>query len=471
MTSHGSKVFDSREAPRSIGLMRAWLATGADLMLDASGGSMSPTYRDGDRLRVRAISETHPLQPDDVVVFERAGRLVAHRLVRVRSDGRLLTQGDFHGESEEPVDPRDVIGRVVSHTRAPRARGAMGPTRGAMGPARGAMGKRLRLPVSWQSPGALLQRALSEARTWATASQDLVRPAGPPPVMSDGPRATTPTQVYAIQHLARETVSHAASALRSAGIPFLVIKGMASAALLYDDPLQRPYSDVDVLVRWRDVARAWAALGRAGWDRKLVSSHLFEASHPRVPAIQLDGQGHAGFPLAPRGGVSALLQDSETFVLRAHANAESFVALPTAGRDAMPAVLAMFVVRDIASGYGGAEPERDLPRAIDRASSQDAMWKRAEELGLDRALLAAIDSVCPERLPDGPRPWWLPVWRNASKTAPSVRTVGQRRARLLGTALLAGGARSMGALFTEMAVTKAVRGGANALGGVLRMGR
>lgn len=403
---------------------------------------MAPTYRHGDVLTVRAVPEG-ALRADDIAVYVRGGILVAHRIVRVNGDGSVITQGDSQARPDAPVAASDVLGKVVAHKREHDVPGR-------------------------RSVRALGRRAWEQAGSWATAAADLVAEPGAPPEHSDAPKNATPAQTFAVQHLGRELMTRAARELRAAGIPFLVIKGMASAAMLYDDPLERPYSDVDVLVRWRDVARAWTALGRAGWDRKLVSSHLFEARHPRVPAIELDGQGHAGFPFLPRGGLSALLEDSETFVLRAHPNAESFAALPTAGRDAMPAVLAMFVVRDIAAGWGPGTPGQDLPRAMDRVSSPEAMWKRAAELGLDRTLLAAVDSVCPERRPAGPEPKWLPSWRRASRKAPSVRTVGQRRVRLLGTALMAGGPASMGALFTEMAATKAIRMSADGIRRLLR---
>lgn len=437
-------AFDPRKAPRDIHLIKSWLATGADIQLQSQGGSMAPTYRQGDVLTVRAVPQGE-LRADDIAVFVRGGILVAHRVVRVNGDGTVLTQGDSQSRPDAPVAVSDVIGKVIAHKRPRAVPGT----------------RRVR---------ALASRAWEELGNWTTASRDTLREPEAVPV-PDAPKNPTSVQTFAIQHLGRELITRAARELRAAGIPFLVIKGMASAAVLYDDPLQRPYSDVDLLVRWRDVARAWTALGRAGWDRRLVSSHLFEARHPRVPAMQVDGQGHAGFPLIPRGGLKALLEDSETFVLRAHPNAEAFVALPTAGRDAMPAMLAMFVVRDIAAGWGPGTPGEDLPRAIDRASSPDAMWKRAAELGLDRALLAAIDSVCPERMPGGLEPWWLASWRKASRAAPSVRTVGQRRVRLLGTAWMVGGPASMGAMFTEMALTKALRVSADEVRRVLGLGR
>src|SRR4051812_10409883 len=50
------------------------------------------------------------------------------------------------------------------------------------------------------------------------------------------------------------------------GIPFVVLKGPAFARWLYDDPRERPYGDLDLLVRHTqmvDAGRALAALGFA----------------------------------------------------------------------------------------------------------------------------------------------------------------------------------------------------------------
>src|SRR5688572_25440550 len=45
-----------------------------------------------------------------------------------------------------------------------------------------------------------------------------------------------------------ELAVRACGALEEAGIPSLVFRGPAVAHRLYDDPAQRPYQDVDVLV-------------------------------------------------------------------------------------------------------------------------------------------------------------------------------------------------------------------------------
>jgi hypothetical protein len=60
--------------------------------------------------------------------------------------------------------------------------------------------------------------------------------------------------------------AEAASALAAAEVPFLLLRGPALAAVLYDDPAQRPYLDADLLVEPERLSEAEAALAGAGFD-------------------------------------------------------------------------------------------------------------------------------------------------------------------------------------------------------------
>lgn len=82
------------------------------------GGSMLPWFWAGDAIVVRPTSG--PLVPGDVVVFERKGELVAHRLIRrIRVTGidYLMTKGDWMAAEDAPVPPSAVIGKVVAIDR------------------------------------------------------------------------------------------------------------------------------------------------------------------------------------------------------------------------------------------------------------------------------------------------------------------------------------------------------------------
>lgn len=64
-----------------------------------TGGSMAPTIGLGD-----AIIITRPpavLEPGMIVTLEAGGEMVTHRLVELRADGTLVTQGDANNAAEE----------------------------------------------------------------------------------------------------------------------------------------------------------------------------------------------------------------------------------------------------------------------------------------------------------------------------------------------------------------------------------
>jgi hypothetical protein len=60
-------------------------------------------------------------------------------------------------------------------------------------------------------------------------------------------------------------------ALRSAGIDAVVFKGLATAHLDYDDPMERTFFDADILVARDDLAPAVAVLSDAGFRRGPVT--------------------------------------------------------------------------------------------------------------------------------------------------------------------------------------------------------
>jgi hypothetical protein len=84
--------------------------------LRATGGSMAPAIQSRDTLVIVACG-IGGVRPDDVVVFGRDGRLVAHRLleivVRVGTPW-LRTRGDALWRSDGLVAAADLLGRVVA---------------------------------------------------------------------------------------------------------------------------------------------------------------------------------------------------------------------------------------------------------------------------------------------------------------------------------------------------------------------
>lgn len=104
----------------------------------------------------------------------------------------------------------------------------------------------------------------------------------------------------------RQTV-HAVAALQSVGIEPVLLKGHALAALLYDDPIFRPSTDIDLLIRRDEVEAACSALERIGGrlPSRATAAVQFATSYD-LPVMLPSAGGKAGllelhWDLAPRG--------------------------------------------------------------------------------------------------------------------------------------------------------------------------
>ena len=87
------------------------------LSLIGSGNSMKPFLSGQEKLYVEKRED---FREEDIVLFIRHRRLIAHRVRSVNKDGRLLiTQGDNCVESES-VSFDNVIGVVISHAVKPK---------------------------------------------------------------------------------------------------------------------------------------------------------------------------------------------------------------------------------------------------------------------------------------------------------------------------------------------------------------
>jgi signal peptidase I len=96
-------------------LIRGLLGDGEALHLTASGGSMRPLLRSGDRLRVEPLLR-RGLQRGDVALVRREGAFYAHRVARL--DGaRVVTRGDGCTFEDPPVPVHTVLGRVTGYQR------------------------------------------------------------------------------------------------------------------------------------------------------------------------------------------------------------------------------------------------------------------------------------------------------------------------------------------------------------------
>ncbi|MGA2133206.1 MAG: S24 family peptidase [Bryobacteraceae bacterium] len=85
--------------------------------LPVTGSSMLPALWPGDLLDVQRSAE---IRPGDVVVYQRHGRLVVHR-VASRSGDQITTHGDRLKHPDLPVPAAEILGRVVGVERRGRS--------------------------------------------------------------------------------------------------------------------------------------------------------------------------------------------------------------------------------------------------------------------------------------------------------------------------------------------------------------
>jgi hypothetical protein len=107
-----SPTMDPRDLARNA-VLETWRRDRAQDWIEATGGSMLPLIRPGDRLLVR-FGET-AARRGDVIVFRHDGLIVAHRVVGGRQrDGerQLIAKGDNEPKATEDVRPADLLGVV-----------------------------------------------------------------------------------------------------------------------------------------------------------------------------------------------------------------------------------------------------------------------------------------------------------------------------------------------------------------------
>ena len=78
---------------------------------------MAGSIDSGDIVEVEPV-QVGQLWRGDIVLFERNGRLLAHRLIGFLNDDaaqglRLVFRGDNHSDCDQPVPAAAILGRVV----------------------------------------------------------------------------------------------------------------------------------------------------------------------------------------------------------------------------------------------------------------------------------------------------------------------------------------------------------------------
>jgi polysaccharide export outer membrane protein len=87
-----------------------------NMKIPVIGDSMSPVLRTGDPIYVEPV-KAEDLSTGDILVYKTQGNMVAHRLIRIlRSNGKFmfLTKGDTFSSADSLLKESDLIGRVYA---------------------------------------------------------------------------------------------------------------------------------------------------------------------------------------------------------------------------------------------------------------------------------------------------------------------------------------------------------------------
>lgn len=109
----------------------------------------------------------------------------------------------------------------------------------------------------------------------------------------------------------REAAATFFGALAEAGIAAAPIKGVVTSVALYDDPLERPFGDVDVLVGRRDLARVTALARARGFRLVHDSRQLLTVNVVIPPGLPMDVRASLGPPGFCRAHAEDLLARAE----------------------------------------------------------------------------------------------------------------------------------------------------------------
>jgi Uncharacterised nucleotidyltransferase len=172
-----------------------------------------------------------------------------------------------------------------------------------------------------------------------------------------------------------------AAELERVGVPVILLKGPTISRWLYDGPTERPYDDVDVLVREEDLERAEAVLEEIGfrfvhddwhgriWLRGSINVDL----HRRVVGLGAD----------PRDAFDVILESAEPFDL-----GRGWMRMPSA-----PVRTLNLALHAAQHGPGLTHPLEDLRRGIKRVPEET--WREASaaarELDAEEGFASGLD--------------------------------------------------------------------------------
>lgn len=175
--------------------------------------------------------------------------------------------------------------------------------------------------------------------------------------------------------------------MRSDGIPSVLLKGLSTQRLLYQDQF-RPYCDVDLLVSPDDWVGAIECLNRLGFDDLLQPPNEDKHSRPFVGSDGVHVDLHRSLVTASCDPATCWAALSERTTTQACGGEEVTTLDPAA----LVAVVALHAAQH---GHAEPKPVADLTRAVDQIS--ESVWREAAEvatrLGAAETMAAALRMV------------------------------------------------------------------------------
>jgi len=96
------------------------LASGCGVCFRATGGSMNPTIKAGEKITVEPVAP-RAVKVGDIILYWNHRGVIAHRVVRIErtpgDDWVFLLRGDAAGACDAPVESGRILGKVLSVER------------------------------------------------------------------------------------------------------------------------------------------------------------------------------------------------------------------------------------------------------------------------------------------------------------------------------------------------------------------
>lgn len=285
-----------RVEAESRALLAAELRAGRPARLTVSSSSMAPALLPGDTLEVAPLSGSLPGY-GDVVVFDRGGELIAHRVAAIaRRDEEVmvLTRGDGAECADPPVPAPALLGKVGGIGRQGRSR----PVPPGAVPHRDAALLRASFSLANPLPSWIArfgwERFLEYARREGLAG--LIGAA----IDCGGADSAVPeTASRMFDAERRANAARNALCLDKLGeilsvlgdIPAIVLKGAYLAGNVYASPSMRLFSDIDLLVRAESVPESVMRLAALGYGNARVGGGAVPEVSDRLNSAMLYPKG------------------------------------------------------------------------------------------------------------------------------------------------------------------------------------